>query len=741
MKMKRLFPPILLLSLLFVSTKAECAISDIESVKQHVVEALMDSEVDDNEIKLLMNSVREDGTWPGINYTDVSRTAFEHRYHYSNMVSLARAYKSKSSKYYKKKKVRETIVSALAYWVENDFFCDNWWYNQIGTPGSMVNLMLIIGDELPADLVEKTQPIIGRAHINASGARPGGDRIKIAGIQAKNLLFLNDDKQFEEVIRVIEAEIKFVPWIGRQYGYSFRLNRSGLGIPEANGRGMQYDYSFHHRTDGVNNTLSYGLGYASAFIEWAVYTADTQYSFSDERLNQLIDYFLDGICKTAVYGKYPDAGAKNRSISRKGTLRPYNASMAEKLLLTSDYRQGEIQEIADIRNKGIKPTLSHATFFWHSEHFTFQRPDFFTSVRMYSTRTHNMEVPYNSEALFNHHRGDGTNHISRTGDEYYDIAPVFDYQKIPGATIMQKPEMPSEREIQKLGLTEFAGAVTDGKYGAAAFDFKSPHDPLCARKSWFFFDEEYVCLGSAISCDRQLPVVTTLNQCLLRGDVTIFSEQNKSVIEKGETTFEDVDWVFQDGIGYVFPEPSAVNIKNNKATGSWYTINRQTDSPKDEVELDVFKLWVSHGERPSDQSYQYIVVPATSVEELEQNTSKNNVSILSNTPELQAVKHSGLKMCQAVFYKAGEVQITDRIKLKCDCPGMVMLKAEGESISQITVSDPNRELGKIHLSISSKIEKSGDNFKAVWNEKEKATEIAIELPQDNYAGQSVTIYF
>jgi chondroitin AC lyase len=738
--MKTLFQFIIfLLPVLYVNT-GNCAIPDIEEVKHRVVETLMKPAVDDDRIGELMNTFREDGTWPGIDYNDVSRTAFEHRIHYSNMVALARAYKSKSSKYHKKRKVKETIVSALSYWTENDFFCDNWWYNQIGTPGSLVNLMLIIGDELPADLVEKTQPIIGRAHINASGARPGGDRIKIAGIHAKNMLFLNNNKQFEEVVRIIEGEIKFVPWIGKRYGYSYRLDRSGLGVPEANGRGMQYDYSFHHRTDGVNNTLSYGLGYASAFVEWAVYTAGTQYSFSDEKLEQLVDYFLDGICKTAVYGKYPDPGAKNRSISREGTLNPYNASMAERLLLTTEYRKDEIQEIADIRNNGIKPTLSHATFFWHSEHFTFQRPDFFTSVRMFSTRTHNMEVPYNSEALFNHHRGDGTNHISLTGDEYYDIAPVFDYQKIPGTTIMQKPEMPSEREIQKLGLNDFAGAVTDGKYGAAAFDFKSPHDPLCARKSWFFFDDEYVCLGSGISGDRQLPVVTTLNQCLLRDDVTVFSNNKKTVLETGENELENVDWIFQDGIGYVFPEPSTVNIKNNKATGSWYDINKQTDSPKDEIELDVFKLWINHGVRPSDQSYRYIVVPATTVDELAQNASLNNISILSNTPEIQAVKHAGLKMCQAVFYRAGEVQITNRINLKCHSPGMVLLKAEGNKFTRISVSDPNRELGEIHLSISSRIEKTGENFRAVWNEDEGVTEFSIKLPQDNYAGQSVTIY-
>ena len=368
--------------------------SDFDKIKKRVVSDLMNSPIDDSRVELLTKTVNDDGTWPGINYEDVSRTGFEHRYHYVNMNMLARAYNTKSSEFYKNKKVKETIELALKNWVDNDYLSDNWWSNQIGTPNSLVALMLIIGDDLPKDLVEKTQPIIGRATINAPGARPGGDRIKITGIQAKNMLFIGDNKTFDELIKVIESEIKFVEWIGMKFGYSFRTINGGFENRTAGGRGIQYDNSFHHRTDGVNNTLSYGLGYASAFVDWAVYTADTKYSFSEEKLNQLINYFLDGICKTAVYGKFPDAGAKNRSFSRRGTLHAYNAKTAEKLLLTSNYRKSEIQEIADVRNdKIIKPTISHATFYWHSEHFTFQRPDWFTSVRMYSTRTYNMEQP------------------------------------------------------------------------------------------------------------------------------------------------------------------------------------------------------------------------------------------------------------------------------------------------------------------------------------------------------------
>lgn len=725
---------------LAVFSTATAQISDIDIIKQRVVSELLKPAVDDKKVSELVETIKDGGTWPGIDYENVSREGFEHRYHSDNMVKLARAYKTKSSKHYRKKKVKATINLALKNWVDNDYFCDNWWHNQIGTTNSLVTLMMIIGDELDKTLVDKAQPIIGRAHTEAPGARPGGDRIKIAGIQAKNCLFLGDDEKFNEVVRIIESEIKYSEWVGAKYGYGFRHIATGFSNRKMGGRGIQYDNSFHHRVDGVNNTLSYGLSYASAFAEWADYTSGTEFKFSEEKLAQLIDYFLDGVCKTAVFGKYPDPGAKNRSISREGALKAYNSTLPEKLIQVSDYRKVELQEIIDIRTTDKKPTLSHATYFWHSEHFTVQRPDWFTSVRMYSTRTHNMESPYNSEGFFNHHRGDGANHISVTGTEYKDIATVFDYQKIPGTTVMQKPEMPPSNELQKLGITDFVGATTDGKYGTASFDFRSPHDPLIARKSWFFFDDEYVCLGAGISSkNNELSVVTILNQSLLRGNVSISTGGSTSVLEKGEHQLDNIDWIYQDRVGYVFPRSTVVNIKNDEAVGSWWRINKQSDSPKDEIKLDVFKAWIDHGKRPSAQTYEYIVVPATSIKELEQNSSKNNIKILSNTPEIQAVSHSVLNICEAVFYKAGEVQITDDLKLTSDSPGIVIIKTDGQNILEISASDPNRELRKISLAVSSKIEKKGQGYRSIWNEEEAVSEISIDLPQGHYSGKSVTI--
>ncbi len=155
-----------LLILLFFAGVAHQGISaksDFEIIRQRVTENLVKEGSDDGRVKMLLESFRADSTWPGINYSDLSREGFQHGRHSAALVTLARAYNVRSSAYYKSKRVKNTLEAALAYWVRNDFVCENWWHNQIGTPDNLVRVMLLIGDKLPGELVTKTQPIIGRS--------------------------------------------------------------------------------------------------------------------------------------------------------------------------------------------------------------------------------------------------------------------------------------------------------------------------------------------------------------------------------------------------------------------------------------------------------------------------------------------------------------------------------------------------------------------------------------------------
>ncbi len=718
---------------IFTISKTNIAQSkDLSIIKQRIVTELLQNKPSDKQVETILSKMNEDGSFNDINYSDLSTTAsFPHGRHTNDLAYIAKAYKNNASVYYKSQKVKDAIISGLNFWVKKDFVGDNWHDNQITTPTNLMNLMLAIGDELPKDLVEKAQPMIGRANMKASGARPSGDRIVIAGILAKNLLFNNNDKLFDSIINIIQGEMKFA----------------------TGERGIQQDFSFHHRPDRVNNTDSYGYGkFANAYGEWSWYVAGTQYKFSTEKMNLLVDYYLDGIYKQMVYGVYEDVGVRNRDITskrngveRRGTLE------IERTLISTDYRKKELEEIIKLRKGQATPSLSFAKFFWQTEHFVFQRPNFYTSVRMFSTRNQNMEQPYNGPGKTTHHRADGTNYLLLKGDEYHNIWAAYDWQKISGTTIMQKANLPGPNEIQKEGLTSFVGAVTDGLYGAVAFDFKSPHDLLEAKKSWFFFDEEYVCLGAGIKPKKSLPIVTTINQSLLKTEVSVLQDGIKSILPNGNREANNVKWVYQDKVGYIFPEPTRITISNQTETGRWSDITDQKNISKELVKTDIFKLYFNHGDKINETdihgkrkmdrspSYQYIVVPNVTEQQLSETSGNNrNIIILSNTAELQGVKQTKLGIVQLAFYKAGEVEIEKGQTVKMDSQGMAMLKMYGNKVKELTVADPSRELSRIVITLPNIYKTKTTGIACYPDEKNNKTMIIIDLPQGVYLGKSVS---
>ena len=726
MKRKNLhlvFPPALIIFFLLTFhsshskiTTAPVASPDLETIRARIISDLLEPGVDKSEIELLVKTVQPDGSWPNINYKDVSRTAFQHSIHLENMLALSRAYKKSGSKFYNNAEVKKTALAALDFWIAHDFICDNWWWNEMGTPSWMVNTLLILDTDLTEKQRVEGSRIAGRANLEASGARPGGDLIQIAGMLGKQALFKRDEETLERVVKVMASEIKVTT-----------------------GRGLKPDMSFHHRVDNVISTLSYGSGYANAFSYWAVKIAGTKFNFPEEAMKLLIDYYLDGICKSMVYGKFADPGARNRDLSRKETPEGASPVVAENLLKASDYRRSELEDVIKIRKGEKVPIASWDRFFWHSEYYTHQRPGYFSSVRMHSSRNFTMEQPHNEEGLKNHHFGDGSSFVSITGKEYAEIFPVWDWQKIPGTTVVQKPALPHWKEIAKKGLTDFVGGVTDGKYGAAAFDFSSAHDPLKARKSWFFFDKEYVCLGAGITSEANYPVFTTLNQCLLNTDVKVKAKDGETTLNKGTHALENVSWVFQDGVAYLFPTAGNLGLSNTTATGNYREINHQAWATEEEVKKEVFTLWLDHGSKPQLAHYEYIVVPGIEASSINDYNKKSQITIASNTPEIQAVAHKGLNISYVVFYSAGKIKLSDGLTLTVDNPCMVMIKMNGKKIERITVSDPSRKLRSLDMKVTAQVGSSGANWKSVWDKKEKVSTIQVSLPAEGFAGQSVVL--
>lgn len=690
---------------------------DMEIISERVVNELLKTVIDQDQVMDLMGTINEEGFWPGINYEDVSRIAYEHKAHVQHIKEMSLAFRKPDSPLYKDQKLQQALSSAIDFWIANDFIADNWHTNEISNPSDWVSILLLMKDRLSQEQVEGLSKLAERANLNAWGARPGGDLIKIAGIMAELALVHRNGEQLQRAVDAMVAEVKI-----------------------SSGTGIKPDLGFHHRADRVTSILSYGTGYAATFANWAYRLEGTEYKFPEQAIKLLVDYYLDGICQSMVHAWYKDPGVINRDMSRESTLKPVGPEIPEKLLTVTDYRKDELEKVVNIR-KGLQaPDLQSNRFFWHSEYSSHQRPGYFASVRMHSDRNHNMESPHNQESLKMHHFADGSNFISRTGKEFYDIYPVWDWQKIPGTTVVQKPELPHWNQIVKQGKTDFVGAVTDGIYGATVFDFDSPHDALKARKAWFFFDEEYVCLGAGIHSEAEFPVITTLNQTLLHSDVQIMAQNKQTTLSKGEHQVLNVSWVWQDSVGYFFPDPVSVSINNKSYTGTWQSIvNTQQVKSKAPVTKEIFSLWIDHGKKPQGASYEYVVVPGINSSGMENYLTNPPIRTIANTSQIQAVQHLDLNLTHIVFYQPGSLQLSNGLTITTKSAGLVMVRTDEQGIEKITIADPSRKLKTFEFEITADFKGHGTDWKAHWNDKEKKSSVLVALPSGDYAGKSLAL--
>ena len=150
-------------------------------------------------------------------------------------------------------------------------------------------------------------------------------------------------------------------------------------------------------------------------------------------------------------------------------------------------------------------------------------------------------------------------------------------------------------------------------------------------------------------------------------------------------------------------------------------------------------LWFDHGNRPDNADYQYIVFPDVSEKEIMETSSNNrHVEIISNTSELQAVKSNKLGICQLVFYRSGEVEISDGSIFRMDSQGMAMLKMRGNRIEELTVSDPSRKLSRMIITVPDIYNSCGDSVVVFPDNDHNNTLMIIDLPQGVFAGKSVS---
>ncbi|EOR95502.1 hypothetical protein ADIARSV_1321 [Arcticibacter svalbardensis MN12-7] len=618
------------------------------------------------------------------------------------------AYRSKNSALFDNSNLKDNIHTALNFWYDKDPETDHHWFNEIGVPRELTKILILMENELSPAELKKGIRILKKANIKGvlqygKTKATGQNMIWIARIQMEAGCLEQSQEYVNFSVKAVEEEIVVTTK-----------------------EGIQVDWSFHQHGPQLYSG-GYGLSFTVDCAEFAALVNNTTYELGHEQIDILSHHILDGQ-QWMTRGSFLDYGTMGREIARmdKDAI-PIALACEDMASLNTSRRQEFIDFSTRIQGlQSISTGPSGNRHFWRSDFMVHQRPLYYTSVKMASNRVNGTESG-NGEANFNYHLPDGCTYLIKTGKEYRNIFPLWDWQKIPGVTarLSRQPLPILNFGKQSAGKTSFVGGVSDGKYGMSAFNFDK--DSVKAKKAWFYFDNEYVCLGTGISSNVNENVITTVNQCFSKGQTMVSDKQ----LEGNTFAFKGKGWVYQDGTAYLFPNYTDAQISVEQRSADWKGINTFLDKNRTE-NGKVFTLWINHGLKPTNQSYSYIVIPDIALNKILIEIAKKNISILSNNTKIQAVRNHTLNLTQIAFYEEGSINLDDKTVVEVDQPCLLMIR-QTQLATSITLSNPENKPLAVKVKLT---RKEGTSQKKTA----KDVQVLFELPDGAYAGQSITKY-
>ena len=669
---------------------------NLKQLHQNVWNEILGGSLGTDTLQALCDQLNELGGWPTIDYTSKQRGSWGPVLHLSYIQTLSKAWQKPGSSFYHDPKLIKTIHKALNYWLDNDFQCPNWWYPEIGVPMQLAPILILMENELSAEQMAKGIKILDRAKIGMTGQ----NKVWLSGNVLLKSLLLRDETTIRKAAQSIQDEMKV-----------------------SLGEGIQPDGSFHQHGPQIQFG-NYGLAYVGDMIKWIRMLRQTPFYFDETKMGILRDYLIEGQ-QWITWKNQMDISACGRQLF-------INAQTGKARNLANDFSQMEMldPDFAEAYKKANQyENLSGNKHFWRSDFQVQRTPDYYFSVKMCSERVIGAES-CNSENIRGYYLGDGATYLYQTGKEYENIFPFWDWKKIPGTTTHQ-----DDKELPVLTAggyhiaSNFVGGVSDGKNGIAAMDYN--RDGITARKAWFIFNDQIVCLGAGITSTSGVQVTTSINQSFLKGEVVVKAQTEKTVPAESSEALSP-KWILHDQAGYYFPEGGNVKLETKTVSGSW---NRVALMYKDEpIQSGIFKLWFEHGVNPTGKTYAYCIVPQATKAKMEQLENKRSLKILNNDANIQSVVSVDQAIGGIIFYKAAKSELFGGIET--DQPCVLMVKREGNGLT-VSISDPTQKLAKIRLILDGKYQTSTSGVTV--NNVQNKSELTIDLPSGNEAGKTVSL--
>ena len=664
-----------------------------------------------------LDLIQEDGAFGDVDYKATSSaangTAWSPYLALDRLQAITVAYHKEGNALYHDEEVINKLNKAIVYWEKMNPSSSNWWENQIGVQLRFSRIALFMESIVSKDamdimlnkLLEKTPVKYGTGQNNlwfdqnyvyyAIITENGTKHTNSTGFKKLDLKELVDD--YLSYCLVVQTD-------------------------DNTAEAVQVDNSFYmHGRQFYSN--GYGMSMFRDMSFWIYMLRETSYAFEQDVIDLMADYMIDGTSWT-IRGDIMELYLGYRPYDYDVGYDNYAAEYIDPLkrMIESDPdRADEYQAILDnIQGKNTVNGKNGNYYMWRSGYASHMRDGYGVNIKMDS----NQIIGGEWRGSWSGYDKDGgqliywtssaASTITVDGDEYTNVYPTYDWAHCPGTTTAARIVQDYANAGRFTNGTEHTIGVSNGKYGNTAYDMNKKGTQV--KKGYFFFDDEFVALGSGINSTEGVNIHTTLNQCEAE-DVNVGGQ---SVAEGTKEQIYNTNWLYNGKVGYVFLENTDVVVSNSVQTNnpSLWDEAKKNETPA------TFTAYLDHGLKPSNDSYAYIVVPNTTAGAVSQYAGNTPVTVIANNEKVQAVRHDGLKQTQINFYQAGSLEYKDGYIITVDQPCSIII-------------DESEDTRKISVAVNDTAANQTVNVNLNYdNQETQTTFVSGALP---YAGQTMTL--
>ena len=697
------------------------------------------SNLEEEDHKVLMRYINNDcKTWwdrvdrecttdpfgQNMEFTSANMTAM-----YRYIFYMAKGYATIGSYYYKNEKLRDDIIYCLDFMYENFYggtknklpAGSNWWDSYIGSSQNLTRILLALRDELEYDQIKHYTDYMDS--IIYEPIYTSANMIDIAYSVIMSSALQKDGVRLANAVKIMSENL---------FDY----------VTEGDGMYTDGSYIMH---GNIAYTGNYGAILITQLSDIMYAVAGSDYAFSNEIVNRQIDWIFDAYAPTMWQGT-----AMSAVVGRKvwgGNENSRSAATIIGFALIAQYappeRAAQIQSLikyylevnpfpfaqkaklsgadnllAIIQNDSVPSEEPIAAkVFPKMARVTTHRSGFASMLSLTSPTVAAYEGFVWSDTDLENctawYTGAGMLYV------YTDISVQYDEvfhrygnrYRLAGTTID-----PRERNPKNNGATynesDFVGGVQMDQFALSAFQFDNKNRDfkadLTAKKSYFFFDDEYVMLGADITSTLDEGVYTTVeNQKIIGNNYKLYlNDETNAISVTEDTKVSGVKYAYLSHYGsIVFPEKQDLTVNINKTE-----------------KADFSEIFFDHGVNPTEDTYSYIILPLASREDGKAYYENPDVEILSNTKQIQAVRENTLGLTGIVFWEAVEfAEITP------DFACTVLVK-ETENGKRIAISDPTMKVtGEHTLILDGTYTLEGENDRVSVTAEGGKTAVVIDM--------------